>query len=164
MTFDAIILADSPHADAVLLGLSLVERARRVALRAGAREVRVVRSRGELAGFTPSDELLVIRGGDQLVHHPLPKCVLAGAADKRIAVGPDGEYAGAIFARGESARELVGALAAESDREIAARWRDAERLVHGDIARHAATTQDERRAAVKMLLRILTKADEVVGT
>lgn len=157
MTFDAVILADSPHADVVLLGLSLVERARRVATRAGAREVRVVRDREELASLSFPGEVLVIRGGDQLVHHPLPKALLAGTGDRRIAVGPDGAYAGALYATDGNA--LVAALAVQSDRELAKTW-DGERCVHGDIARHDATTPAERKAAVTMLLRILTKADE----
>jgi phosphatidylglycerophosphate synthase len=99
----------------------------------------------------------VIRGGDQLVHHPLPKALLAGTGDRRIAVGPDGEYAGALYA--SDGKALVAALATQSDRELAKTW-DAERCAHGDIARHDATTPAERKAAVKMLLRILTKADE----
>ena len=158
-TFDAIILADSPHADTVLLGLSLVERARRVAVRAGARNVIVVRD--DRTAIASDADVLVIRGGDQLVHHPLPKVVVGGSADRRIAVGPDGEYAGALYASGDAAREVINALrAGRDDRAIASSWTDAERLVHGDIARHPATTRDEQRAAVKMLLRILTKADE----
>ena len=44
MTFDAVILADSQHGSEVLLGLTLAERGRRVALKAGARRVHVIES------------------------------------------------------------------------------------------------------------------------
>jgi len=169
MPFDAIVVADSPHADTVLLGLSLVERARRVAVRAGARRVHVARDAATAAELAAWDrergdaDLLVVRGGDQLVHHPLLKPLFGAAGPRRIAVGPDGAYAGALWASGDAAREAIEAIAAApatADRDLAARWTDATRATHGDIAVHPATTATERTAAVKMLLRILTKADE----
>src|SRR4029078_3126180 len=68
--FDAFVLADSPHADAVILGLTLAERARRVAVRAGARRVYVVAADTHLPNLARWDTerraaaLLVIRGGE----------------------------------------------------------------------------------------------------
>nr|MBA3820328.1 hypothetical protein [Deltaproteobacteria bacterium] len=118
MTFDAVIVADSPHARTVLLGLTLVERARRVAGRVGARRTFVIEDAASAAGLAAWDTergdaaLLVVRGGDRLVHPPLIEPLLEGTADRRLAVGPTGTYAGALWARGEAAREVITALAA----------------------------------------------------
>ncbi|MDQ3369341.1 MAG: CDP-alcohol phosphatidyltransferase family protein [Myxococcota bacterium] len=175
MTFDAVIVANSPHAGTVLLGLTLVERARRVAGRVGARRTYVIEDAAGAAGLAAWDAdrgdaaLLVIRGGDRLVHPPLIKPLLEGRADRRLAVGPTGTYAGALWVCGDAARDVIGAIAASpanGDAEVAARWAagtasaPAERIPHGDIAVHLATTPAERKAATRMLLRILTKADE----
>src|SRR5688500_4862377 len=98
--FDAIVLADSPHAHEVLLGLTLVERARRVAGRVGARRIFVVdgpANIGELAAWDAERgdaALLVVRGGDQLVHMPLLRPVVEGSGARRIAIDPQGQYAG----------------------------------------------------------------------
>lgn len=171
MKFDAIVLAASPHANTVLLGLTLVERAKRVVTRAGAERVFVVDgNEAELAawardgGYGSDRALVILRGGDQLVHHPLLKALLAGSADRRIVVGPDGTYGGCMWLAGDDARDAIAIItrsSVDADRVLYERFAPAsERLIHGDIARHPATTPDERRAAVKMLLRILTKADE----
>jgi len=163
--FDAVILADSPHAEVVILGLTLAERARRVATRAGARRVYVIGSDAHLPNLVRWDAergdagLLVIRGGDQLVHLPLVRPLLAGHDDARIAVGPDGEYAGALFVRGPSTRDVIAAIAG-GEHDLVAKLPGAERIEHGDIARHPATTRAERKAAARMLLRILVKQDE----
>ncbi len=169
--FDAVVLADSPHAAARVLGLSLAERGRRVALRAGARRVFV--ADGTPAGATSAlaawhaeggaPALLILRAGDQVVHPPLVEPLLAGAGERRIAVGPDGAYAGAIWLSAAAAGEAIAALVAggvQDDAALAARWPDAERIAHGEIARHPATTSDERRRATRMLLRILVKAED----
>src|SRR5690606_27510854 len=82
---------------------------------------------------------------------------------RRIAVGPDGEYAGALWVASEHAREAIDAVAAApaaADHMLATRWQDAERIVHGDIARHAATTADERAGARAMLLRLNIKTED----
>jgi len=163
--FDAVILADSPHADAVILGLTLAERARRVAVRAGARRVYVVASDTHLPNLARWDAergdaaLLVIRGGDQLVHLPLVRPLLAGHAAARVAVGPDGELAGALYVRGPTAADVVAAIG-RGEQDLVALVPGAERIAHGDIARHPATTKAERKAAARMLLRILVKQDE----
>jgi hypothetical protein len=168
--FDAVVLADSPHAGARVLGLSLAERGRRVAARAGARRVRVVDGpdrAGELAAWHAeggAPALLILRAGDQVVHPPLVEPLLAGAPDddaRRIAVGPDGAYAGAIWLPAAAAGEAIAALAqGTGDAALAARWADATPIAHGAIARHPATTPDERRGAARMLLRILVKAED----
>jgi phosphatidylglycerophosphate synthase len=167
-TFDAVILADSPHAAIKLLGLTLAERGRRVALKAGARRVYVIDSPGAAAGLALWDAdrgdaaLLVLRAGDQLVHRPLVEPLVAGTGDRRLAVGPEG-YAGAIWAGRAHAPGVIAAICeapTTADRELARQWSDAECIPHGDIARHPATTPAERAGAVRMLLRILVKQTE----
>jgi len=167
-SFDAVILADSAHANVKLLGLTLAERGRRVALKAGARRVHVIDGPDAAAALPAWDEgrgdadLLVIRAGDQLVHRPLVEPLVQGTRDRRIAVGPDG-YAGALWASRDVAPQVTAAIAdapTTADVTLANQWTDAERIAHGDIARHPATTPAERAGAVRMLLRILVKHDE----
>src|SRR5687768_3423853 len=116
-TFDAVVLAVSPHAAARVAGLSLRERGRRVAARLGARRDQVVDDDAAAAALPAWDAergdaaLLVLRAGDQVVHTPLVEPLLAGRGDLRVAVGPDGAYAGAALARGPAAAALIAALA-----------------------------------------------------
>jgi phosphatidylglycerophosphate synthase len=167
--FDAIVLADSPHAHTRVMGLTLAERGRRVVTRAGARRVLVIDSAAALAGLPAWEAergdaaLLVVRAGDQVVHRPLVEPLLAGTADRRIAVGPDGAFAGALWARGEVSRDIVPAITAApqtADADLARRWEGAEAIAHGDIARHAATTAAERAGARDMLLRLNIKKED----
>lgn len=170
--FDAIVVAESPHAHQTLLGLTLVERGRRVALRTGARRVLVLDGNLDERALARWDAergdaaLVVLRAGDQMVHLPLVQPLLAGAGERRLAVGPDGVYAGALYAASASASEVIEALArstASGDLDVAARWTEsgeAARVPHGAIARHAATTAAERRGATQLLLQILVKQDE----
>jgi len=135
---DVLILADSPHARTRLLGLTLVERGRRVATRVGARRVLVLdgaHALAELRGWADGlgqASLLVIRAGDQVVHRPLVEPLLRGTGDRRIAVGPDGSYAGAFWVAPAHAREVIDALAAASqgDAELVARWPGALMILH----------------------------------
>jgi len=166
---DAVILADSEHAKTVVLGLTLVERGVRVAGRLGARRVLVLDAStepGALARWNAERgdaALIVIRAGDQIVHPPLIQPLLAGSSDRRIAVGPDGAYAGALWADGDAAGQVIAALVASpamGDREVLAAWTEAERITHGPIARHPVTTPAERKGATKLLLQILVKVDE----
>ena len=166
---DAVIIADSPHAKTIVLGLTLVERGVRVAGRVGARRVFVLDASAEPGALERWDAergdaaLVVLRAGDQIVHPPLIQPLLAGTSDRRLAVGPDGTYAGALWATGDAARQVIAALvgsAANGDREVLAAWTDAERFPHGPIARHSVTTPAERKAATKLLLQILVKVDE----
>ena len=167
--FDAIIVADSPHRHTVLLGLTLVERGKRVATRVGARRVFVIENLGDIAALPAwNDErgdagLLIIRAGDQITHPPLVKPMLEGTGDRRIAVGPDGDYAGALYTTGD-AKDVIAVLSADpktGDQALARAWSpDAMRIEHGAIARHSATTKPERKAARKYLLRVLAKPAE----
>lgn len=167
--FDAIVLALSPYASTKLLGLTLVERGRRVAIKAGARRVHVIETEADVAALKAwakdrgDAALVVLRAGDQLVHMPLIKPLIEAQGDRRIAVGADGAFAGALWAAGRHADEAVAAIVrspASADQELAGAWTDAVRVEHGDIARHPATTKVEQRAAQRMLLSILVKSAE----
>lgn len=169
----AIVLADSPLAATRIAGLSLAERAERVARAAGATAVLVVRNpddRDALRSFCPAAErLLVIRAGEQLVHTPLVRplvelgadavaTVPAGAAATDLA---EGAYAGAFLTA--RAAEICAALAdGADDARLAAGLLDegALRRPHGEIARHPARTPDERAAAERLLYRILIKPQD----
>lgn len=173
---DAIVLADTAGADARVVGLTLAERARRVAGRAGASRVIVARDRAAIAAWwadpTRGDAVLLIRATDQLVHTPLASGLAAVAGDRVVAVAPEGAaandvaagaYAGAMLARGDAADELVAALArGDDDRALgaAALAAGATAVPHGEIARHPATTREERQAAAKLLYRIIHKIQD----
>jgi phosphatidylglycerophosphate synthase len=167
--FDAVVLAMSPHARASVAGVALVERGRRVASKLGARRVLVVERADDLAALTAWGQargdhaLVVIAAGDQLVHTPLVAPLLAATGERRLAVGPDGAYAGALWAEGAAIDDVLAALAtapATADRDLAARWTDAARVEHGDIARHPATTAAERRDARRMLFGLIVKGED----
>lgn len=173
---DAIVLADDVGADARVVGLSLAERARRVAGRAGATRVLVARDRASIAAWwadaARGDALLVIRATDQLVHTPLVSGLAATAGTRAVAVAPEGAvatdvapggYAGAMLARGAAADELATALVrGDNDRSIGAAFLASGATVvrHGEIARHPATTPAERKAAAKLLYRIIHKIQD----
>ncbi|CAN5914165.1 hypothetical protein BH11MYX3_BH11MYX3_12860 [soil metagenome] len=166
--FDAIVVADSPHRHTKLLGLTLVERGRRVATRVGARRVFVIEDAADAAALPAwaaergDAGLLVIRAGDQMTHVPLVKPLVEGSGPRRIAVGPDDAYAGALYVTGD-ARDVISTLAANpaaGDQALASAWTDAQRIPHGAIARHSATTPKELKAAKKLLLKILAKPAE----
>jgi phosphatidylglycerophosphate synthase len=173
---DAIVLADKAGAEARVVGLTLAERARRVAGRAGAKRVLVARDRAAIAAWwadpARGDAVLVIRATDQLVHTPLASGLGAVDGDRVVAVAPSGAvatdvdagaYAGAMLARGAEADELVAALArGDDDRALgaAALAAGATAVPHGEIARHPATTHAERKAAAKLLYRIIHKIQD----
>ncbi len=167
--FDAIVLADSPYATTKLLGLTLMERGRRVAGKVGARRVFVIDGAAAVQQLPAWEAergdagLLVLQAGDQIVHPPLVQPLLDGSGERRLAVGPDGEFGGALYAEGLAARDAIARVLAahvDADRDLAATWTGATRIVHGEIARHLATTPAERRSATKLLLRILVKSGE----
>jgi phosphatidylglycerophosphate synthase len=166
MELDAVVLSDA-RSRVAIAGLSAGERAIRVARRVGATRVIVVdplgdRARGELAAWRAGRTcpVLVIRA-DQLVHPPLVTPLIAAppADGIAIAVGPDDGYAGALLATGGGAAQVIEALGrGDGDAVIAATA--TARIPHGDIARHPIATPDERRAAHRMLYRILVKPQD----
>lgn len=168
--FDAIVLATSPHAGEKLLGITLAERGRRMVTKVGARRVFVVDSAAAASALPDWDrargaaDLLVVRAGDQLVHLPLVTPLLGGKGERRAAVGPDGQFAGALYLAARTAPEAIAAITAKpdtADRDLASRYGAAvEKIRHGAIAVHAATAPAEREAAANMLFQLMVKADE----
>jgi hypothetical protein len=166
MELDAIVLIGA-LSRVRIAGLSVEQRAVRVARRVGAARVLVIAdTRDELTAWRAgrASPLLVIRA-DQLVHPPLVAPLVAAAsaapaADRlAIAVDPDDGYAGALLATGAAAAQVIAALVrGDSDTAIAATA--TARIAHGDVARHSIATPDERRAAHRMLYRILVKPQD----
>jgi phosphatidylglycerophosphate synthase len=155
-------------ASARVLGLSLAERARRVAARVGASRVVTLDSPSALSAWAAARgdaDVLVLRG-DQVVHPPLAQPLVEASGARRISVDLGGLYAGALLASGAAAvDELIAALTSDlvgGDRVLEARWLAAggAAVPHGDIAHHRAETPTERRGAARMLLRILVKSED----
>ncbi len=172
MNLDAIVLATSPLSAVRIAGLSVRERAVRVAKRVGAERVFVVESdaaRERLVAWrgSASGRLLVIRA-DQLVHTPLVSGLVASG--NAIAVVPEnppvndltaGDYAGAFVVGGDEATRVIAGLArGETDVALVASIADARRVPHGDVARAPIATNSERRAATQLLYRILIKPQD----
>lgn len=162
MELDAVVLFDALSQQRIA-GLTVGERAIRVARRAGATRVLVVdRVRDQLVAWRGARRcpLLVLRA-DQLTHPPLvtPLVAATPADGLAIAVGPDGAYAGAVLATGEHAGRVIEALA-RGDGDAAIAQAATLRVPHGEIARHAIATPDERRAAHRLLYRILVKPQD----
>ncbi len=168
MELDAIVLADDPLAQVRIAGLTAMERAVRVARRVGATRVFVVRKpddRRELLAWRRDrpNPLLVIRA-NQLVHTPLVQPLVAALPSDGLvaAVGDLTGYAGAFAATGAATKSSLAALAnGESDAAIA---RDATPITHGEIACAPIATPAARRAAHRLLYRILVKPQDNVIT
>ncbi len=153
-TLAAIVLADHPAADGLrVAGLSLAERAARVARHAGAVEVFTVRDerdRERLRAWRPGAErnlgravdlLLVIRATDQMVHSPLVRPLLErtetsddsddsddsarSATGDAVAVAP-ANAASAELREGQYAGAFVSPRVAEVIAELAGGTSDAE--------------------------------------
>jgi hypothetical protein len=169
VTLDAIVLAETDLSGVRIAGLSVRDRAARIASRIGADRVLVVDSataRGTIPAWRAghAGPVLVIRT-DQLVHTPLVAPLVASIPDNgvAIAVGPDDDYAGAFVASGDAAERAIDALArGESDAVIASQ--PVARVPHGDIARHPVATPEDRRGAHAMLYRLLVKPQDNVIT
>jgi phosphatidylglycerophosphate synthase len=158
MELDGVVLADDPLSRVRIAGLSACERAIRVARKVGATRVHVIESRAQLAGVRPR-AVLVIRA-NQLVHTPLVQPLVAALPDRgmAIAVGPDDAYAGAFVAVGDAATDALAAL--ERGGDDASVIAGAQRVPHGEIARAPIATPAERRAAHRLLYRILVKPQD----
>lgn len=162
MELDAVVLA-GPLSRVKIAGLSARERAVRVARKVGAARVLVIeRERGELAAWRAGRTCpLLIVCAEQLVHVPLAAPLVAAAPvdGVAIAVAPDGDYAGALLATGADADRALAVLA-RGDDDAAIAVAATVRVPHGPIARHAIATPEERRAAHRMLYRILIKPQD----
>jgi phosphatidylglycerophosphate synthase len=163
--FDAVVIAEGDAAAARVLGLSLRDRARKVAERAGARRVYVLDGPAADAGLAAwraagdPRAVLAIWASDQVVHTPLVEPLLDRGPERGVAVGPDGAFAGAALAIGGAAiDELVTDV-----RGAGERWRgrdDVARVEHGRIARHVARTPAERTAARRHLEQMIHKPQD----
>ncbi len=163
--FDAVVIAREPTASETVLGLTLRERARRVAERVGAERVYVVDGDEAAAKLTawraqgePRASVLVIWADDQLVHMPLVEPLLESAATRGVAVTPEGAFAGAALA-GPGAAPALLAAPLETAKEWLSRG-DADKVEHGTMARHAAATRLERTAAARWLEQIVHKEQD----
>lgn len=159
---DAIVLADDAFSRVKIAGVTVRERAERVAMKLGAERVFVVDGdRAALAQWraSTSGPVLVLRA-DQLVHTGLADRLVTQRPHNGIAisVGANG-YAGALLATGAAADSVVARLAAgESDSAIA---EAAElRVEHGAVACHPIRTREDRRAAHVLLYSILIKPQD----
>ena len=167
----ALILAPPAERDAVVTGLRLTERARRVARQAGvaANCLRVARSSSELAAQRAALEeqladgrpLLVVRAADQLVAAALVEpLLLAGAGTSVACIGDDKRYAGALRCAGEQRGELLDRLVADfatGDADAVASWTDVDWLTVDRRARHPAATRAERKAATAWQFELVDK-------
>ncbi len=168
--FDAIIAANALHAQGRVAGLTLVERARRVAVRAGADRVLVLDGDTTTCEFArslaPNAGVLFIDARAQVVHTDLVKPV-AGSDAERLVVVDDAGYAGALWAGPSASQELIAALndsPNDGDASLAERWlADPSARIEleaGAIARHQATNRAERKAAARMLYGIIHKGQD----
>jgi phosphatidylglycerophosphate synthase len=168
--FDAVVLATGEVHE--VCGLTLAERGRRVALKAGAARVLVIDVQrddaiapSELAAWlaeAPARPLAVLDVTAQIIHVPLLAALDVRAGAPRIVHGPDGAFAGAVLADPARRDELAAALTPGALAELATRWQGegVEVGVHGDLARHPARDAAERRAATKYLFRLVDKAQD----
>ena len=165
--FDVLVIA-GPQSAVKVCGLRLDERARRVAVTAGALRVLVADGMAPealvaWAGEAPPDrELVVIDATDHVVHVPLVQTALAtelvddpGHARVRRRAFHTAELArrGAL-ARAAMSSDTLAAYAAARRAEGAAH------ADHGELSRHPARTPAERKAAVHFLFGLIRKAQD----
>ncbi|MCX5747466.1 MAG: CDP-alcohol phosphatidyltransferase family protein [Proteobacteria bacterium] len=164
--FDAIVIAPASD-DVKVCGLTLAERARRVALKAGAVRVHVTRADtpDQLAAWAaaqPDHELVVLDATDHVVHVPLVQILRVGGDN--LAISPtDGSFAGAIVAAPEQRLDLARAATSPAAlATLAQAWRTRGVPTHayGDLARAPARTSAEQRAAVHFLFGLIRKAQD----
>jgi len=176
--FDALVLAiGAPAVTGKVCGLTLRERGRRLAVKAGATRVEIAETPEQAAAFVPTagHDVLILRASDQVVHFPLIEAVKDATGDRpRIAVSPDGEYGGAIWIpanagicdtapRGDVAVALSTLNNPDGDAELAKQWRATERATthaYAGVARHRAVTREERKAATKYLFALIWKPEQ----
>ncbi|HEU0037460.1 MAG TPA: CDP-alcohol phosphatidyltransferase family protein [Kofleriaceae bacterium] len=186
--FDTILIATGSSAfRGKVCGLTLAERGIRVAKKSGTTRIHVVsvpEQADKLPGWIdPSRDLLILNVSTQVVHFPLVEAVRGGGA--RVAITPEGDYAGAIWVPAAEALAVATQLAGKqrepgradtpvdmmgrqnaldvADAELARQWRESRHAtehVHGPIARHRAVSSSEREAATKMLFQLIHKPDQ----
>ena len=165
------MLALGPTANHKVTGLTLAERGRRVAVRAGipADRVHVVRSAADLASAraaatttatTPPAPLVVLDASDHVVAAQLIDPLRPADPGTRLAYR-DGAYVSALRADGADATAVWDALTANLDdrtASIAATLAaTAEKVPVNERARHPARTRDELRAADRWQFELVNK-------
>lgn len=164
--FDVIVLA-GPTSNQRVCGLTLDERARRVAVKAGAQRVLVANGMAgdALAAWAaeapPERELVVIDASDHVVHVPLVQTALTTEVVDDPATGA---FAGALHAAELARREALARAATTSDTLAAyaavRRAENAPHAPHGELSRAPARTPAERKAAVHFLFGLIRKAQD----
>ena len=161
--FDVIVIA-AATSDVRVCGLRLDERARRVAVKAGARRVLVAdgMTADALAAWAaeqPDRDLVVIDATDHVVHVPLVQTALA----TELVVDPtDQTFAGAAravsdrtaLARAATSAEALGVYATSR------RATGADTAPFGELSRHPARTAAEQKASVHFLFGLIRKAQD----
>lgn len=163
--FDAILLVTASRW--TVCGLTLAERARRVAVKAGAHRVLEVvpgmspDAIATWAAVEPARALVVLDATDHVIHVPLVQAVLGGGST--IAIDATGAFGGAVFADVAQRDEVLAASASPAQLvELAARWRasNTREVTYGELSRHPARTPEERRAAVYFLWGLIRKSQD----
>lgn len=183
--FDAVILLDAALANVKVCGLTIAERARRVATRVGAERVLLL-DQTEASGLQAwlgaaepvgGRALLVIDCTGQIVHMPLLQPLLAASeAGLRVAVdGADAQFAGALWCSPVERSKVVAALMATQPMHglalatqladiakaaLASAGATAITIAPGAIARHPVRTAAERKAAIHFLFGLVRKAQD----
>ncbi|MDB4956915.1 MAG: hypothetical protein JWO36_4484 [Myxococcales bacterium] len=170
------MLAEDPLAQVRIAGLTVCERARRIAVRVGATRVLVIDGRAareRIRDFRAARTcpLLVIRA-DQLVHTPLVQPLIeATPRDNGLAIAvvcekppvedlTVGAYAGAFIASGTAADAAALAIADGDSETFVTSFANPTRVPHGAIARAPVATTAQRAAAHRLLYRILIKPQD----
>jgi len=153
LELDAIVLASDPLSRVRIAGLTARERAVRVAKRVGAERVLVVEGDTDIRAWREgrSCAVLVIEA-NQLVHTPLVAPLIEAMPSHGYAMAVDDlTYAGAFVAAPDVADEAITKLAPGPD---------AVKVQAGPIAHAPIATPEQRKAAHKLLYRILIKPQD----
>jgi phosphatidylglycerophosphate synthase len=179
---DAVVLLDASMANLEICGLSIGERAKRVAMRVGAQRVLLV-DHTDTAGLrswlaapeTMSRALLVIDCTEQIVHMPLLEPLLvATGATLRIAVDSHShKFAGALWCNPNEISTIAKAVMEDgASTSMARRLADlvqaalssgsgvAIPIADSAISRHPVNTVAQRKAAVHFLFGLVRKAQD----
>ena len=163
----ALVLAPPAGDRRWVTGLTLGERGRRVARRAGFTDDRIVlvRSAEELAAAADrlTGPLLVLRASDQVVAAPLVDALELDRPGTRYAIDPargDG-YAGALVVDSDRAAAVLAAQRADlarGDDQVRATWPDATAVAIADRARFPVPTPADVAAATRWQWELVNKS------
>lgn len=154
LELDAIVLASDPLSRVRIAGLTARERAVRVARRVGAERVLVVDGVADLRAWRAGRTcpLLVIEA-NQLVHTPLVAPLIEAMPATGYAIAVDDlTYAGAFIAAPDVADEVIAGKLTPPAESV--------KVQAGAIAHAPIATPEQRKAAHKLLYRILVKPQD----